>query len=141
MHSVFGFVVGKAYFSFYKSNIGIFFIRIVVYVEAGTQYVNVSVPCVHNKRFMFIMSHFQISFSFDEHLSDGIFFSKNRRVFNLGFRIQIDVCSVLKYELILSSFGYIQGMIQIRFDFFEWSDFDFYEKLKNGNKFINPKEC
>ena len=23
----------------------------------------------------------------------------------------------------------------------EWSDFDFYEKLKNGFKFINPKEC
>lgn len=23
----------------------------------------------------------------------------------------------------------------------EWSDFDFYEKLKNGQKFINPKEC
>ena len=23
----------------------------------------------------------------------------------------------------------------------EWNDFDFYEQLKNGNKFINPKEC
>ncbi|MBR2163858.1 MAG: 6-carboxytetrahydropterin synthase [Campylobacter sp.] len=23
----------------------------------------------------------------------------------------------------------------------EWNDFDFYEKLKNGFKFINPKEC